>query len=147
VHRSRALPAQTRSSPANHILRGRFSTMHQISKCQSYKTLLPADMPVIKNIRQITRNRNNKNLAIPATAAAMPVNPKGAANSAITEKSRPNAASFHLLRRESQQLMIARVFSLTNPKRLRDALSLHYEHNFVNYSHSAVNRSVTYVAV
>ena len=54
-------------------------------------------MPMIKKIRQITRNRKNKNLAIPAAAAAIPVNPKSAATSAIIKKLRPNAAFFHLL--------------------------------------------------
>jgi hypothetical protein len=45
----------------------------------AYVTLLPADMPITKKIRQTTRNRKNKNLAIPAAAAAIPVNPKSAA--------------------------------------------------------------------
>src|ERR1700716_1977732 len=40
-------------------------------------------MPRIKNTRHITRNRKNKNFAIPAAAEAMPVNPNNAATSAI----------------------------------------------------------------
>ena len=43
-------------------------------------------MPITKKIRQITRNRKNNNLAIPAAAAAIPVNPKSAATSAIIRK-------------------------------------------------------------
>jgi hypothetical protein len=49
-------------------------------------TLLPADMPIRKKIRQTTRNRKNKNLAIPPAAAAIPVNPRSAATSAIIRK-------------------------------------------------------------
>jgi hypothetical protein len=41
-----------------------------------YGTLLPANMPITKKIRQTTRNRKNKNFAIPAAAAAIPANPK-----------------------------------------------------------------------
>lgn len=41
----------------------------------------------------------------------------------------------------------ARFSSLTNPMRLRNALSLHYEHNSIDHSHSSVDWSVTYVAV
>jgi hypothetical protein len=52
----------------------------------AYGTLLPADMPIRKKIRQTNRNRKNKNLAIPAAAAAIPVNPKSAATSAIIRK-------------------------------------------------------------
>jgi hypothetical protein len=43
-------------------------------------------MPITKKIRQITRNKKNNNLAIPAAAAAIPVNPKSAATSAIIRK-------------------------------------------------------------
>jgi len=53
-----------------------------------YGTLLPADMPITKKIRQTTRNRKNKNFAIPAAAAAIPANPKSAATSAIIRKIR-----------------------------------------------------------
>jgi hypothetical protein len=52
----------------------------------AYGTLLLADMPITKKIRQITRNRKNNNFAIPAAAAAIPVNPKSAATSAIMRK-------------------------------------------------------------
>ncbi len=45
-------------------------------------------MPITKKIRQTTRKRKNRNLAIPAAAAAMPVNPKSAATSAIIKKIR-----------------------------------------------------------
>jgi hypothetical protein len=63
----------------------------------AYGTLLPADMPITKKIRQTTRNRKNKNLAIPAAAAAIPVNPKSAATSAITRKIRAQRSMLHLL--------------------------------------------------
>jgi hypothetical protein len=43
-------------------------------------------MPRIKKTRQITRKRKNRNFAIPAAAAAMPVNPNNAATSAIIRK-------------------------------------------------------------
>jgi hypothetical protein len=43
-------------------------------------------MPITKKIRQTTRNRKNKNLAIPVAAAAIPVNPKSAATNAIMRK-------------------------------------------------------------
>ena len=41
---------------------------------------------MIRKIRQITRNRKNRNFAIPAAAAAIPVNPNSAATKAITKK-------------------------------------------------------------
>jgi len=44
---------------------------------------------MIKKIRHITRKRKNRNLAIPAAAAAIPVNPSNAATSAITEYGSP----------------------------------------------------------
>jgi hypothetical protein len=47
---------------------------------------LPADIPRMKKTKQATRKRKNRNLAIPAAVAAMPVNPKRAATSAITKK-------------------------------------------------------------
>jgi hypothetical protein len=43
-------------------------------------------MPIAKNIRQATRNKKNKNLAIPAAVAAIPVNPKRAATNAMIRK-------------------------------------------------------------
>src|SRR5207237_1155750 len=49
-------------------------------------TFLPTEMPMIKKTRHITRNRKNRNLAMPAAAAAMPVNPNTAATSATTRK-------------------------------------------------------------
>jgi hypothetical protein len=51
--------------------------------------------PKIKKITQITRNRKNKNLAIPADAAAIPPNPNTAATSAIIKKvtAQPNIVS------------------------------------------------------
>jgi hypothetical protein len=58
----------------------------QSESASAYGTLLPADMPITKKIRQISRNRKNNNLAIPAAAAAIPVNPKSAATSAIIRK-------------------------------------------------------------
>src|SRR3954452_3517972 len=41
---------------------------------------------MIKKIRHITRNRKNRNLAMPAAATAMPVNPNREATSATTRK-------------------------------------------------------------
>ena len=49
---------------------------------------------MIKKIRQITKKRN---FAIPAAAAAMPVNPNSAATSAITKKITGQRNIFHLL--------------------------------------------------
>ena len=66
-------------------------------------------MPMIKKIRQITRNRKKRNLAIPAAAAAMPVNPNNAATSAITKKITAQRNMFHLLKDESRQHVVARV--------------------------------------
>jgi hypothetical protein len=43
-------------------------------------------MPRMKNTRQMTRKRKNRNFAIPAAAEAMPVNPNNAATSAIIKK-------------------------------------------------------------
>jgi hypothetical protein len=43
-------------------------------------------MPIMKKIRQATRKIKNRNLAIPAAATAMPVNPNTAATNAITKK-------------------------------------------------------------
>jgi hypothetical protein len=51
----------------------------------TYGTLLPLQ-PKKKKITHITRNRKNKNLAIPADAAAIPPNPSSAAISAIIRK-------------------------------------------------------------
>ena len=53
---------------------------------QAYSTLLPAEIPRIKKIRNITRKRKNRNFAIPAAAAAIPVNPSSAATNAMTKK-------------------------------------------------------------
>jgi hypothetical protein len=49
----------------------------------------------MKKITQITRNRKNKNLAIPADAAAIPPNPNTAATIAIIRKvmAQPNIVS------------------------------------------------------
>ena len=35
----------------------------------NYRTFLPAEMPMMKKIRHITRKRKNKNFAIPAAVA------------------------------------------------------------------------------
>jgi len=56
-------------------------------------------MPMIKKIRQITRKRKKRNFAIPAAAAAMPVNPNSAATRAITKKITAQRNIFHLLQR------------------------------------------------
>jgi hypothetical protein len=60
----------------------------------TYGTLLPLQ-PKKKKITHITRNRKNKNLAIPADAAAIPPNPSSAAISAIIRKvtAQPNIVS------------------------------------------------------
>src|SRR6267143_4604934 len=57
-------------------------------------TLLPLQ-PKTKKITHITRNRKNKNLAIPADAAAIPPNPSTAAISAIIRNvtAQPNIVS------------------------------------------------------
>ena len=82
-------------------------------------------MARIKKIRQITKKRKNRNLAIPAAAAAMPVNPKIAATSAIIKKIRAQRSIFHLLRKQIASIDCgARFFNLTNPKMLRDTFSL-----------------------
>ncbi len=59
-----------------------------------YGTLLPLQ-PKTKKITHITRNRKNKNFAIPADAAAIPPNPSTAAISAIIRKitAQPNIVS------------------------------------------------------
>jgi len=60
----------------------------------TYGTLLPLQ-PKKKKITHITRNRKNKNLAIPADAAAIPPNPSSAAISTIIRKvtAQPNIVS------------------------------------------------------
>jgi hypothetical protein len=65
-----------------------------IEAIANYGTRLPRD-PKIKKIMHITRNRKNKNLAIPADAAAIPPNPNTAATSAIIRKvmAQPNIVS------------------------------------------------------
>jgi hypothetical protein len=52
----------------------------------NHHSRLLADIPAIKKIRNITRNRKNRNLAIPAAVAAMPVNPNSASTTAIIKK-------------------------------------------------------------
>jgi hypothetical protein len=61
---------------------------------ENYGVPLPLQ-PRKKKITQITRNRKNKNLAIPADAAAMPPNPNTAAMIAIIRKitAQPNIVS------------------------------------------------------
>src|SRR6266436_9944909 len=51
-----------------------------------YRTLLPADMANIKKIRHSNKKRPNRNFAIAAAPAAMPVNPNSAATIAIIKK-------------------------------------------------------------
>jgi len=53
---------------------------------QNYGTLLPADMANTKKIRHSNKKRPNRNFAIAAAPAAMPVNPNSAATIAITKK-------------------------------------------------------------
>jgi hypothetical protein len=52
----------------------------------SYNTFLPTEIPMMKKMMHITRKRKNRNFAIPAAAAAMPVNPNNAATSAMIRK-------------------------------------------------------------
>jgi len=56
------------------------------STALNHGILLPAVMPIMKKTRQATRKIKNRNLAIPAAATAMPVNPNTAATNAITKK-------------------------------------------------------------
>ena len=105
-------------------------------------------MPITKKIRQTTRNRKNKNLAIPAAAAAIPVNPKSAATSAIIRKIKAQRSVFFTSWKTIALVnRCARFFNLPNPKRLRNTLSLHNEHNSVNHPYSSVDWSVTYLAL
>jgi len=65
---------------------GRFPSAHGFAeRSLSYGILLPAVMPIMKKIRQTTRKIKNRNLATPAAATAMPVNPNTAATNAITK--------------------------------------------------------------
>jgi hypothetical protein len=74
-------------------------------------------MPITQKIRQTTRNRKNKNLAIPAAAAAIPVNPKSAATSAITRKIRAQRSMLSPPTKQSLWLIAARVsHSKRSPK-------------------------------
>ena len=52
----------------------------------NYSTLLPADMANTKKIRHSNKKRPNRNFAMAAAPAAMPVNPNSAATIAITKK-------------------------------------------------------------
>ena len=63
-----------------------------------YGTRLPLQ-PKRKKIMHITRNKKNKNLAIPTDAAAIPPNPSTAAINAIIRKvtAQPNIVSPPLL--------------------------------------------------
>jgi len=53
---------------------------------QNYGTLLPADIARTKKIRHSSRKRPNRNFAMAAAPAAMPVNPNNAATIAIIRK-------------------------------------------------------------
>src|SRR5919108_2901440 len=70
--------------------------------------------PKIKKIMHITRNRKNRNLAIPAEAAAIPPNPSTAATIAIIRKTTAQLSISHLLSftKESNQSMTVLVFRL-----------------------------------
>src|SRR5207302_69211 len=67
-------------------------------------------MPMIKKIRQITRNRKKRNFAIPAAAAAMPVNPNNAATSAMTRKITAQRNMFFTSYRMNRARHLRRVF-------------------------------------
>jgi hypothetical protein len=105
-------------------------------------------LPISHNKKDQANHQEQHDLAIPAAAAAIAVNPKSAATSAIIRKikaqrsilSPPSESN-----RTSQSLRV--FFCLTNPTTRRDSLFLHYEYNLVNHSHSSVDWSVTYVAV
>src|SRR5438270_13106813 len=53
---------------------------------QNYGSLLAADIASMKKIRQSSRKRPNRNFAIAAAPAAIPVNPNSAAIIAMTRK-------------------------------------------------------------
>jgi hypothetical protein len=53
---------------------------------QNYSTLLPADIASMKKIRHSSKKRPNRNFAMAAAPAAMPVNPNSAATIAIIRK-------------------------------------------------------------
>ena len=107
---SRPCPPRTTQELPPACISGARTQRPKFWECESYGTLLPPDMPRTKKIRQITTNRKNKNLAIPAAAAAMPVNPKSAATSAIIRKIKAQRSIVSPPQRKSQQLTIARVF-------------------------------------
>jgi hypothetical protein len=67
-------------------------------------------MPTIKKIRHITKKRKNSNLAIPAAATPIPVNPKKRRHECDYKKIEANVASFRLLKEESHRSTTARFF-------------------------------------
>jgi hypothetical protein len=82
-------------------------------------------MAMMKKIKQITRNRKNRNLAIPAAATAIPVKPKSAATSAIIKKIKAQRSILSPPQKRIASInCCARFFNITNPKALRDTFSL-----------------------
>jgi hypothetical protein len=67
-------------------------------------------MPITKKIRQITRNKKNNNLAIPGAAAAIPVNPKSAATSAIIRKIKAQRGILFTSLKSNRTSWLRRVF-------------------------------------
>jgi len=81
----------SQASPNNHLV----NLIPQHPKIAGdYETPLPLQ-PRKKKITHITKNRKNKNFAIPADAAAIPPNPSTAAMSAIIRNvtAQPNIVS------------------------------------------------------
>jgi hypothetical protein len=108
-------------------------------------------MPKIKKIRQITRKRKNRNLAIPAAATATPVNPKTAATSAIIKKIKAQRNIFSPPSEKNRINQLLRAFF--SPDKSEDIAKYvflkgkSYEHNSINYSHSSANWSAACLAV
>src|SRR5438034_4435087 len=81
---------------------------------QNYGTLLPADMANIKKVRHSNKKRPNRNFAIAAAPAAMPVNPNSAAT--ITKKITAQCNIVSPPQNESNQAIAMRgYFARLNP--------------------------------
>jgi hypothetical protein len=88
-------------------------------------------------------------LAIPAAVAAIPVNPKSAATSAIIRKIKAQRSILSPPSKTNRINQPLRVFS--QPNKSEEAseyvLFVHYEHTSITHSYSIVDWSVTCVAV
>jgi hypothetical protein len=88
-------PAAATSNTFRNWITSRYrNRLQPIEAIANYGAPLPRH-PNIKKIMHITKNRKNKNLAIPADAAAIPPNPNTAATIAIIRKvmAQPNIVS------------------------------------------------------